>query len=91
MKLQDALFNWLQIQLVADARPDDGAARETVAFFEQVLREDHGVTEMSIAAQDATMVHVRYRVRETTKLQLFDREAAEQLLADIETHPHHYG
>lgn len=91
MKLQDALFNWLQIRLVADARPEDGAARETLAFFEQILQEDHHVVDVRIENMDATMVHVRYTTDGTSKLQLFDRESAEQLFADIEKNPHHYG
>ncbi len=33
MNLQDTLFNWLQISIVAEARPEDGAARETKDFF----------------------------------------------------------
>ena len=33
MRLDDALFNWLQIQIVAEARPDDNAAAETRDFF----------------------------------------------------------
>ena len=27
MVLQDALFNWLQMKIVSDARPEDGAAK----------------------------------------------------------------
>ncbi|SFJ05522.1 hypothetical protein [Thermoflavimicrobium dichotomicum] len=41
MQLKDALFNWLQIQIVWDARPSDRSARDTVLFFEEILREDH--------------------------------------------------
>ena len=37
MKLTDALFNWLQIRIVGDARPRDRSARDTVQFFEQIL------------------------------------------------------
>ena len=33
MRLDDALFNWLQIQMVAEAGPDDRAAAETRDFF----------------------------------------------------------
>jgi hypothetical protein len=87
MKLQDALFNWLQISIVAEARQDDGAAQETRDFFEQILREDHGLTEFGVAAADATMFHVRYTAEGKTKTQLFDREHAEQLLRDIEANP----
>lgn len=33
MKREDALFNWLQIQVVAEARPDDQSALDTAAFL----------------------------------------------------------
>lgn len=83
MKLQDALMNWLQIHLVAEARPEDQAARETVRFFEEILREDHGLTDFAVDAADETMIYVRYTVDGKTKKQMFDREMAGQLLSDI--------
>lgn len=46
MKREDALFNWLQIQVVAEARPDDRSARDTAQFFRQLLKEDHQVEEL---------------------------------------------
>lgn len=87
MKLQDALFNWLQIRLVANARPDDGAAQETAAFFETILTEDHGISQFAISAIDDTRVHLSYTKDGTVKKQLIDRELAEQLLRDIEAEP----
>ncbi|MOA19209.1 hypothetical protein D3C78_1395740 [compost metagenome] len=87
MKLEAALFNWLQIKLVSDARPDDGAAEETALFFEQILIEDHGLSNFAIANTDQTMIHVKYEKDGHVKLQLFPREQAEQLLADIEANP----
>ncbi|MGG1637797.1 hypothetical protein [Paenibacillus sp. NRS-1760] len=87
MKFEDALFNWLQIKLVADARPDDNAAFETLTFFEQILTEDHGLTEFVITKTDDTMVHVKYEKDGRTKLQLYPRELGEQLLTDIESNP----
>ena len=87
MTVQDALFNWLQIKIVADARPEDGAARETVAFFEQVLREDHRAERVEIADKDDTMIHVRYETEGKGKRQMFDRHIAEKLLSDIEAEP----
>lgn len=83
MRLQDALLNWLQIHLVAEARPDDQAAHETVRFFEQILREDHHLTDFQVDAEDETMLHVRYTLDGKTKRQMFDKEMAGQLLADI--------
>ncbi len=90
MKLEDSLFNWLQIRLVAEARPEDQAAKETVRFFEEILTEDHGVSELAIGAQDTTMIHVRYTVNGKTKMQMFGREQAEQLLSDIDANPKYH-
>ncbi|KIL41726.1 hypothetical protein SD70_04975 [Gordoniibacillus kamchatkensis] len=87
MRLQDALFNLLQIRLVAEARPDDNAARETLDFFGQILREDHHLSHVEVAAVDETMIHVKYTADGKTKTELFDREHAERLLADIEANP----
>lgn len=87
MKLEDALFNWLQIQLVADARPEDGAAAETLSFFAQILVEDHGLTQFVVDKMDETMIHVRYVKDGREKLQLFPREAGEGLLRDIVANP----
>lgn len=88
MNLQDALFNWLQISLVAEARPEDGAARDTRDFFEQILREDHAVTRFSYvenAVEDA--YQVEYDQDGQTRTQRYDRELAEQLLTDINSNP----
>ncbi|REK76226.1 hypothetical protein [Paenibacillus paeoniae] len=87
MRLQDALFNWLQIRLVADARQDDGAARDTLAFFEEILREDHGLASFDIERIDETMIHVRYEKDGRMKLQMYPRETGEQLLHDIIANP----
>lgn len=87
MRLEDALFNWLQIRIVADARPDDNAAKDTLAFFEQILQEDHGLSAFDIAKIDETMIHVRYEKDSRAKLQLFPRESGEQLLLDIIDNP----
>lgn len=87
MRLEDALFNWLQIQVVSDARPDDGAAAETLSFFAQILTEDHGLTDFAIVKTDETMIHVKYVIDGRSKLQLFPREAGEGLLRDIASNP----
>jgi hypothetical protein len=87
MTLQDALFNWVQIHIVAEARPDDDAARETCSFFEEILREDHHVSQFAVSARDETMIHIRYEIDGRTKTQMYDRDHAEQLLRDIESNP----
>lgn len=87
MKPHDALFNWLQIKVVAEARPQDQAAQETVVFFEQILAEDHQIEHAQIAGADATQVHVQYMHGGKLKKHRFDREASEQLLTDMQSNP----
>ncbi|MBW7473675.1 hypothetical protein K0T92_02820 [Paenibacillus oenotherae] len=87
MRLDDALFNWLQIQIVAEARPDDGAAIDTRDFFLQILTEDHGLANVAVDKVDDTMIYVRYEREGRSKVQMFPREAGEQLLSDIDANP----
>lgn len=87
MRFEDALFYWLQIKLVVNARPDDDAAHQTVAFFEQVLQEDHGLSSFAIAEMDDTLILVQYTKDGASMQQRFPREAGEQLLRDIAANP----
>lgn len=80
MKLADALFNWLQIRVVADARPEDQSAQETVHFFRQILREDHHVEKIEYQKDDA-MYTLQYEHEGKTLTQRYPIEAVEQLLA----------
>lgn len=86
MKLDDALFNWLQIRVVADARPDDDSAVETARFFHEMLTEDHQLTELTYTV-DETMYMLRYIVDGKRKTQMYDKEAVEQLLTAIQNEP----
>jgi hypothetical protein len=86
LRLEDALFNWLQIKIVAEARTDDQAAEETMIFFEEILREDHKLADFEAIA-DEDMIHISYELEGSRKKLMFSREAAEQLLADINSNP----
>ncbi|WP_159883896.1 hypothetical protein [Paenibacillus puerhi] len=86
MKLQDAIFNWLQISIVSEARPDDGAAKETMDFFETILREDHALSRFGYVC-DEDVYRVDYELDGQEKQLRYDRELAEQLLADINSNP----
>ena len=86
MTLQDTLFNWLQIKIVAEARTDDHAAEETQLFFEQILREDHKLTKFE-AITDDMKIHISYEHDGISKQIMFSRESAEQLLVDINSNP----
>lgn len=87
MRFDDTLFNWLQIQVVAQARPDDQAAADTRDFFELMLTEDHNIASLRIEKTDETMIHVRYEQEGRSKLKMFPRESGEQLLVDINSNP----
>jgi hypothetical protein len=87
VRLQDALFNWLQMKIVVEGRPEDSAAKETESFFEDILKEDHGLELFAIGNVDETMYHIHYVMEGKKKTQLFDRESAEQLLVDINANP----
>ena len=87
MRFEDALFNWLQMEIVAEARPDDRAAADTRDFFLQILSEDHGAASVRIASRDETFLHVAYDRGDGERTESFRREVAEQLLADIRANP----
>jgi hypothetical protein len=91
MKLQDALLNWLQIYIVAEARPDDGAAVQTKQFFEQILQEDHHLTEFHVALKDEEYIQVDYVRDGELFSQQFDRAFSEKLLIDINSNPKYSG
>ncbi|MFE5319899.1 hypothetical protein ACFQ88_14430 [Paenibacillus sp. NPDC056579] len=86
MKLEDAFFNWLQMKIVSEARPDDRAAEDTRLFFEEILREDHSVTSYQITDDDSKIV-ITYQIGEEVKKLQFEKEYAEQLLTDINSNP----
>lgn len=86
MKLEDALFNWLQIRLVADARPDDGAARDTESFFAEILRDDHHLQQVQLFETDDT-IGISFELNGTEERRTYSKEHAMQLLADIEANP----
>lgn len=46
--VQDALYNWLTIKTVAEARPHDAAAQETYLLFHNMLHEDHQLRDVTV-------------------------------------------
>jgi len=88
MKLEDALLNWLQAKIAADARPHDAAARETLDFFAQILKEDHRLRDFAVrSADDASYVLACVTEEGESRELRMDREMAERLLHDIEANP----
>lgn len=86
MNFEAALFNWLQIRIAADHRPDDQAAQQTADFFLSVLRDTHGIGDIRVESGE-DLVRVIYEKDGTESVKSFDRQMAEQLLADIEANP----
>lgn len=86
MKRDDALFNWLQIQVVADARPDDQSALNTASFFREMLREDHEIMELSYRQDDDWYV-LSGRTQSEEWESRYPLESVESLLIAIRNEP----
>ncbi|HWO95465.1 MAG TPA: hypothetical protein VNM45_03800 [Bacillus sp. (in: firmicutes)] len=87
--VQDTIYNWLTIKVVADARPDDHAARETLAFFEHLLTEDHQV-ENVLFTKDDIMYLVTYMIDGKERTVRFPVELIDIMYEQIEKEPHKY-
>ena len=87
MRLEDALFNWLQIKNVAEARPEDISAKNTVDFFEEILGEDYKLSNIRMESVGEDLLQVWYDLDGVTHKKSFDREMTEQLLHDINENP----
>mgnify|MGYP001165762413 CR=1 FL=1 len=86
MTQEDALFNWLQIQIVAEARPQDRSAQDTAAFFRQILQEDHQVEDLTYAREQEWYI-LSGRTGEEAWVKRYSAEAVEALLIAIESEP----
>lgn len=86
MKREDALFNWLQIQVVADARPHDKSALDTAAFFRDVLREDHGIEDLTYRREGDWYVLTVMTKTEASESR-YPSETVDALLVAIENEP----
>lgn len=86
LRMENALFNWLQIHVVSKARPDDQAAQNTADFFYSMLVEDHRLQDVEVEADD-TMYSVRYKLEGEAQSKRYPREVVDQLLRDIEAEP----
>ena len=89
MDIKTAVDSWLQIRYVAQARPEDEAAKKTLTFFESILSEDFSVADLTVRAygDEDDVITVDYVVAGEKTSLTFDRERIEQLLADIEANP----
>ncbi|WP_334110590.1 hypothetical protein, partial [Anoxybacillus sp.] len=89
MKLQDAVYNWLTIKVVAHARPDDTAAQETEQFFADLLREDHAVEQIAYTKEDDVYT-VTFAVNNEASTFRFPAELVETMLDQINREPEKY-
>lgn len=87
--VQDALYNWLTIKVVFDARPDDTAAKETVEMFEDILKNEHHVSNIEVT-KDETMYYISYSLGDEVKKTRYPREYIEVTLNSINQHPERY-
>ncbi|MCA0987922.1 hypothetical protein [Guptibacillus algicola] len=86
MNLQDAMYNWLSIKKVADERESDDAAQDTRAFFEEILIEDHGISNMDIEVKDPYYI-VHYVKNNDPSNMKFPIELIDALLTSIQNEP----
>lgn len=87
--LQDAVYNWLTIKVVADARPDDTAAVDTLQLFEDILREDFQVEDITIKKDDV-MYYVTYYIDGEEKNTRFPIELIDIMHNQIQGNPERY-
>ncbi|GED70572.1 hypothetical protein BRE01_42740 [Brevibacillus reuszeri] len=86
MKREDVLINWLQIKVVADARPTDQSALDTAAFFLQLLQEDHLIHELGYRKEGGR--YVLFGLSESGPWESqYPVEIVESLLIAIESEP----
>jgi hypothetical protein len=84
--VQDALYNWLSIKVVCDARPEDTAARETLDLFDEIIKNEQHLSNVEVTTDDV-MYYVTYIHEGESKKTRFPRE----LIAEYKTHDNDTG
>ncbi|MDM5189662.1 hypothetical protein QUF99_20795 [Bacillus sp. DX4.1] len=87
--VQDALYNWLTIKTVAEARPHDEAAQETYLLFRNMLHEDHYVTDVAVEKKE-DMYFVTYEQEGEKKSTRFPLELIDCFLDQMNREPEKY-
>ncbi|MGM9923312.1 MAG: hypothetical protein ACI35R_03540 [Bacillus sp. (in: firmicutes)] len=87
--LQDALYNWLSIKVVLDARPDDLAAKETTDMFRSILEEDHGVSALEVRKEEG-IYFVAYEAEGACYTKRFSADVTDCILTGINENPERY-
>ncbi|MFD1018028.1 hypothetical protein [Thalassobacillus hwangdonensis] len=83
--LQDVVYNWLTIKVVADHRPDDTSARDTERMFHGMLR-DHDVTDVAIK-KDEDRYEVTCSMKEGNRTFRFPTELIELMVNQMKDEP----
>lgn len=86
MQLQEALYNWLCIKKVAEARPNDQAAQETCDFFLDILQEDHQLKKLEVKSE-ADVYRVSFYQDGEEQTKPFPKPLIDALLRSIEAEP----
>jgi hypothetical protein len=87
--VQDALYNWLSIKVVCDVRPEDTAAKETLDLFDEIIKDEHQLTNIEITKDDV-MYYVSYTHEGESKKTRFPRDLIEVMLNQINQEPDKY-
>ncbi len=87
--LQDAIYNWLTIKVVAEARPDDKAAKETFDLFEDILVNEFKLKDIEIEKDDV-MYLVKYTIDGEAKSARFPIQLIDIMHDQIQQHPERY-
>ena len=86
MNLQDAIYNWLSIKVVAEARPDDLAATDTFRFFDDILKEDHQIETIKVMV-NGPWYYVTFKSQGSEETKQYPIELVDALLESINTEP----
>jgi len=86
MDTEKAIFNWLQIAVVSEARPEDEAAKKTADFFREILVEDHNISDIRYERDPFNYLVFYEQNGENYKLN-FATSTVEKLIMDIENEP----
>ncbi|WP_394232660.1 hypothetical protein [Niallia oryzisoli] len=88
-KVQDAIYNWLTIKVVTDARPDDQAAAETEQMFMSIITVELGLSEIYVK-KDNGFYHISYVKEGEQQTTRFPQELIEVMINQINESPDRY-
>ncbi|MFJ8530672.1 hypothetical protein [Bacillus sp. NPDC094106] len=87
--VQDALYNWLTIKTVMEARPHDVAAQETYELFHNMLYEDYQLKNITVE-KDEEMYVITYEKDGEIRSARFPLELIDCFLEQMNREPEKY-